>query len=116
MKSKKIIVAFILFCVFVMGTVSAYAYTNFENKINNLANLTGKTIEEIATRMENENKTFCQIAYEEGVLDEFIDSNKNTNTQYCNTKMKNEQGRQCQKMLNNNCQNINCIRNNCIYN
>lgn len=116
MKSKKIIMVVVLLSVLVLGTVSVYAANNFENKINTLATLTGKTAEQIATKIESEDKTFCQIAYEERVLDEFTNYRQNTGLQCDGTGMKNEQGRHHQKMLNeSNCQNMNCMRSNCIY-
>lgn len=120
MKKKKIIITGIILSLIMVSTISVYAATNFQTKAEILSDLTGKNVEEIVEQIQNENKTFCEIANDNGVLDEFSEYTRSNSHQCDGTgigKSNKEEIRQQNHYMMNlkECKNLNCTKNECIY-
>jgi hypothetical protein len=72
MKNKrKLVVAGILILIMVVGTVAAFAASQYSTPAEVLAGLTGREVQSVVDERVQKGKTFGTMAKDAGVLDEF---------------------------------------------
>ena len=68
---KRVLIAFLVVLALAATSLTAFAITGVSTPAEILANITGKTVDEVTDERYSSDKTYGQLAYDEGLWEEF---------------------------------------------
>lgn len=85
--SKKIFIVGLVVLALAATSLTAFAFTGVSTPAEIVANLTGKTVDEVTEERFDSNKTYGEIAYDEGLWDEFNEEMLKSKKAYLDEKV-----------------------------
>ncbi|MGD9569176.1 MAG: hypothetical protein AB7V48_12865 [Sedimentibacter sp.] len=84
---KKVLIIGLAVVVLAATSLTAFAFTGVSTPAEIVANLTGKSVEEVTEEKFESDKTYGQIAYDEGLWEEFNEEMLNSKKAFLDEKV-----------------------------